>query len=237
MNCPRCQAMIHREDLLVCKDCGWMPENKQMLVENHIQRQSLLAFILITVTSCVLFVHSSTWDQHSLSIIPAKVSQILGLANQNQLIDIAEMCHDRMMSSCEEDALNSALQKSPNNLVIIERLANLKELMKKDREASFLYKKYFALGGMDARAAYKYANILTHLKNYDSAEKYYVTAIEQKPDVLQVSVNEAYVKMLMKTQQLKKAIAHIKKLREQGAPEYFLAHEYRLIESRLGRKG
>lgn len=236
MNCPRCQATIVRDELLVCKDCGWMPESKQLLIENQTQRQSLMAFLFITVSLCLMFVHASTWDQHSLSIIPAKVSQLLGVASHSQLIHVADMCHDRMMSACEEEALGEALEKSPNDLKNIERLANLKVLLKNDREAFFLYQKYFELGGNESRAAYKFANILAGIKDYKNAERYYVTAIEQKPDVLQVNVNEAYVKMLIQTEQYDKALKHIKNLRDQGAPEYFLSHEYRMIKKKLNKE-
>lgn len=224
------------DNIMICKDCGWMPEAKQKTMDNNIQRTCLLAFITFTVVASLLFVHTSTWDQHSIAIVPAKISETLGIASKQQLIQIADICNDRMLINCEESALVAALKKGPNDLEVIERLAKHKVLTKKSNEAFTLYRAYFALGGKDMKATYNYANLLAENNQYEEAERFYIDLINSKPNVLQLSVNEAYVEMLMKSGNYQKAAQHIELLRSEGAPDYFLNHEYAIINQRLAKK-
>lgn len=237
MNCLRCHAKIETTEVQVCPDCGWMPEVGQKNIDKESQRSSLLAFLAITLTASLLFVHTSTWDQYAFEVIPSKVKQSLGIASELELLSVANMCKERMLINCQETALEQALEKNQNNIVAIKELALLKKLQDKNAEALVLYARFVQLEGTDTKALYDYANLLTAAQNYELAEKYYVTALKSKPDVLQISVNEAYVNMLSKAGQLQKALKHIETLRKTGAPEYFLDREYVQIEIRMKSKG
>lgn len=238
-NCGLCSAQIPADssglNLVVCADCGWTPPN-QTHIEKQTQKTTIMVFSGFAVAACVLFFHAATWDQHFVSIVPIKIMKALGVASAQQLNSMAEICEDRMLPNCQEEALQDLVKKEPSNLAALEELARLKTLLKKNSEALALYQSFFAKGGKSSEAAYKLAKLLEDKSDYGSAERFYLQALAAKPDVLQITVNEAYVKMLIRNGQYKKARKHIDELRDNGAPKYFLSTEYTEIEKNLRKR-
>ncbi|MEZ4872256.1 MAG: hypothetical protein R2827_08430 [Bdellovibrionales bacterium] len=65
-------------------------------------------------------------------------------------------------------------------------------------------------GGRGSDALYEYAISLENIEDFDRARSIYEIALRQKPDVLQITVYEKYVKLLIKIGDISKAIETIK---------------------------
>ncbi len=237
--CPRCQQTVSEErtseDVIVCNHCGYTHDRREAELEaRHERRFSMIVFVgaLIALAGFIQFVH---WDTYSFEIIPLKVKEWTNTANSQELRKIADICRDRMIYSCTENALSEILQKNPNDLSSLEELAELQRLLGESAPAMQNFKSYFAQGGSDPAADFSYARLLDAAGQYADAQVYYQRTLLAKPAVIQVTVIQSYVSMLMKTHQIKEAIALIDDVRKHNGPEgkEFMAQEYNQITGRL----
>ena len=72
-------------------------------------------------------------------------------------------------------------------------------------EAVNTYRKFFANGGIDLEGSYEFAKALGQVGMVDEASKYYDYVLGAKPGVLQVTVVQNYVKLLMEAHRLDQA--------------------------------
>ncbi len=238
-SCPRCQFEISQDRMhvspIVCDHCGW----SSMKTQNKQEKQTTRTFQRIAIAGGIImmaaFIHVVNWDSHFFTIIPLKTAQMMGNADRSTLLQIADICTERMKYACTEEAYETVVTKNPADIQTLEKLAKLQLLMKQNDKSLRSYKQYFEQGGREAEPAYQYARLLEAAGMTNEAEQYYSYAIEQKPDTLQVAVSEAYVRLLMKTSRYKEAKNHIDHLRKRGVPKYFLSTEYDKISNVLKR--
>ena len=190
--------------------------------------------IITAILISVSYVHTVIWDKHAFNIVPLKVKQLLNLSTSSNLIEMADICNDRLMPACAEKAYIQALKKEPHNQEILAALGTLQDKMSKKNLALATYGLYFTNGGTDSDIAYHYAKVLDQFHRVDDAKKYYEYSLNAKPHIFQVTISKNYVTFLMKHNFLRQAKAFILKVRKQGenAP-YFMDDELVEIKKRL----
>ena len=102
----------------------------------------------------------------------------------------------------------------------------------KYNEAAQSYYKFFKSGGQDLESSYNYAKTLSQLGQVDEAIKYFDQVLGAKPDVLQVTVIQNYVKLLVENKRFVQAKVLIEHVRKDGgeAAGSFMDAEYKRIQ-------
>src|SRR5262249_49366836 len=97
-------------------------------------------------------------------------------------------------------------------------------------------REFFSKGGVDLEGSYMFAKALGQVGMVDEASKYYDYVLGQKPDVLQVTVVQNYVKLLMEANRLDQAQKLIEGVRKQSeASAYFMEDEFKKIKEAHSR--
>ncbi|MCB0343174.1 MAG: hypothetical protein KDD59_13095 [Bdellovibrionales bacterium] len=217
---------------MIC-DCGWSSSKKpNKILENYQKRTaiSLFMFALIFVGSLIFI---STWGQHSLSVVSIKAKQTLGLATQYDMTHYAQICLDRKFYDLAETALLSAYEHGADKETLAE-LGILQAKQRKDYEAMQTLGQYFKEGGTELEAQYEYAKTLDRNGHIDLARQYYLVVLEAKPDTVQTTVAQHYVKMLLRSNRLRDARQLIASYRRKGSNTgLFLEQEWQEIRQRM----
>ncbi len=237
--CPRCQQSVAevrtQAEVIVCNHCGYTHDRRDDELQAHHEKKfSLVTFgaALVLLAGFILFVH---WDKYAFTIIPLKAKEWSQTATPQDLRQIADICRERLHYSCTEKALSEIVQKNPNDLNSLYELAELQRRLGEVALSMANFKTYFSLGGNDGGADYSYARLLDLTEQYADAQVYYQRALLAKPGILQITVIQSYVSMLMKTHQTKQAIALIDDVRKHNGPEgqSFMAQEYNEMTRRF----
>jgi len=230
--CPRCAQNIAPErfaqDVIVCNHCGFTADTVAHKTESEIERQYIRAALCAGILIVAAFIQLVEWDQYFFSIIPLKMKQMTGLASSEDLRKIVGICEVRFHHACVEKALAQLSEKEPNNADVMFDLGEIRRKTGHTAEAAEAYQAHFARGGNSPDAAYELARIMEFNGQYDQAQNYYTRALMAKPEVLQVTVIQAYVNMLMKLGKNNDARAVIADVRRKNGPsaQYFMAKEY-----------
>ena len=236
--CPRCKQVISderaRDDVIVCNHCGYTHNQRDIELEEKHERRLLGVTLIGALLAIAGFIHFVQWDQYAFEIIPLKVKQWSHQASVHDLRKIANICRARMKYECTEKALAEIVRKdqadptSNKNLTTLFQLADLQRQLGQSVVAMADFKQYFSLGGSDPAADFSYAKLLDAAGFYKNAQIYYQRTLLAKPGILQITVIQHYVAMLMKTHQVKHALNLIRYVRNHTGPEgeTFMAREY-----------
>ena len=157
----------------------------------------MLIMLGISVITASTFLHSVRWGEHSVSVIPHKAMIAVGMADENNYNRLQEICVDRKMIDCVQSSLEDQLSADPNNLEVLKKLGKLHYQLENFEQAHETLSSYFANQGEDLMTAYYFAKILSKQGETDAAVEYFESILASKPDVLQVTVTEAYMDMLI----------------------------------------
>src|SRR5690606_24630914 len=165
-----------------------------------------------------VFIQAVNWDRHSFEIIPLTIKEFAGVANLNDYRRLTEICIERKKWDCTESSLAKRFALSPHSE--LEALADLGEVQykrQKVREAADSLNQYFAQGGLNLDASYTYARALSDIGDLEQASTVYDRILKSKPDTLQVTVAQNYIRVLMKAQRHRQAKEVLEEIRESGA--------------------
>ena len=229
--CPRCRLDVSedrkKKSPLICNHCGYTSttDNKS---EEWVEKRSIVWFAFISVFVVAAHIQLANWDRHALAIIPLTVKQWVGMDSSADWEAKAALCFDLKKWDCvESEYIKTA--KLDSSLWL--RTADLQMKRAKYNEAAQSYYQFFTNGGESVEASYNYAKALAHEGQVDEAIKYFDQVLAARPDVLQVTVAQSYVKLLMDHQrydQAKVLIAQIRK--DAGATgELFMDEEFQKI--------
>jgi tetratricopeptide (TPR) repeat protein len=105
------------------------------------------------------------------------------------------------------------------------------------QEAVNTYRTFFSKGGVDLEASYNFARALGQVGMVDEASKYFDYVLGAKPDVVQVTVVQNYVKLLMEANRLDQAQKLIEGVRKQSETSaYFMEDEFKKIQASKGAR-
>lgn len=214
--CPRCKLDIseqrRKQVPTICNHCGFSGSDK---VEKHSvagERNVIKVFSTLAILFVASYIQLANWDNHSLDIIPLKIKEATGTLSTADNEQYAQICMELKKWDCVETEYSLVAKQDPNQIL---RLANFQMKRAKYNEAAQTFYSFFQNGGNDLEASYSYAKALAQLGQVDEATKYFDQVLAARPDVLQVTVVQNYVKLLMDHQrydQAKKLIVDIRKL-------------------------
>lgn len=236
--CPRCSQALAEDrvsaDVVVCNHCGFSPETRAIEKQQQYEKQYVKALVVAAFFIVASYIHVVEWDQYFFSIIPLKMRQIVGSASSEDLRRIVQICEVRLKHTCVERALAELSNKEPSNSDVMYELGEIQRKTGQPAAAVASYRAHFARGGNSAEAAYQLARIMEFNGQYSDAQEFYARALMARPEVVQVTVVQAYVDMLLKLGKKAEAKGIIDDVRKKKGPEarQFMAKEYDSITQR-----
>lgn len=237
-NCPRCLLSINRERLyanpIVCDSCGHVLSEKQDSVEVGLERSFMWSIVAFSAFTLAAFMHVSTWDQFSGEIIGLKVGETIGTSSMADMERMAQICLELKKYDCTERKL---AQLSRQDVRIYARLGKFQMSQRKFTEAADSFRRFFNSGGGDLEANYQFARALGELGKIEEATKHFEYVLASKPDVLQVTVAQNYVKYLVQANRYDRARDVILKLRRKGdSVSSFMDSELKEIQQKFASR-
>lgn len=232
--CPRCHQEISQErrsvSPVICDHCGFSSGKADRKVQGEVESKFIKVSVAISVFLAVGFVQVANWDKHFLSVIPLQVKSLIGMMSQADAEEMAQVCLDRKKYDCVEQMYARTAFATLENRA---RLADFLSKRDKTRQAAEQYKIYFAQGGVDLMITYNYAKVLAQLGSFDEAAVLFQQVIDAKPETVQITVIQNYVRALINGNQLEKAKALIENVRKQSAQaNAFMTEEMNEIMSK-----
>lgn len=233
-HCPRCQQDFtedrKKSSVLVCSSCGWTPADSNKNVDKGMHKRFGIVASAIAVVATLSFIQAVEWDNHGTEIIPLKIKQTLGSASPTDLARIGEICIERSKLDCTEQAYKEMAQQTPEEYA---RLGKFQFQRGRFKDSTWAYGKYFEKGGQDMDAHYYFARSLSEVGQIDQAVEQFETVLASKPETLQVTVIQHYVRTLMDNQRYDQAKALIDNVREKSATNaYFMNDEFKKIQEK-----
>jgi tetratricopeptide (TPR) repeat protein len=234
--CPRCQFDIaaerRQESVVICDHCGFVISNAEEQFREKGEKKFItlalgLGFLLIAG-----FLQLTSWDTYSIEVIPLQIKGLIGASTNQDLERMAEICLDRKKLDCVENAYTKLGERDQTQLL---RLGKFEMSRGHYNEAVNTYRNFFSKGGVDLEASYNFARALGQVGMVDEAAKYYDYVLGAKPDVVQVTVVQNYVKLLMEANRLDQAQKLIETVRKQSETSaYFMEDEFQKIKASKG---
>lgn len=197
--CPQCHSDVLPERLsnepIVCQECGYTNNKNDYLQDRKLEKSFIKVAIGISILIVVSFIQMAIWDRYAIEIVYLQTIDAIGFTDEADLQKIATICEERRRHSCVEEALyGSAIR---GNMESWAKLGKFQMKREKFSAAADSFKHYFALGGLDLEASYQYARSLGATGQVDQAVAYYDQVLKAKPETLQVTVTQNYVKLLL----------------------------------------
>lgn len=232
--CSACQKEIPRErqfgNTMICT-CGWTKDLSYESQNKYRLNKTSGILIAVAVSLIISFIHIVNWDKYSLTIIPVKVRQVLGLSDIDELKKLLAICRERKKWNCVINAYNNIYEQDSSQIEILHKLGKLYVNLNNDEAAVETYKGYFDRGGVNIDAYYEYAKSLGRLGKTKDSISQYKTVLELKPNTLQTTVVKSYVKMLMANKMWREARKVIENYRKKSrSAEFFMESEMKKIK-------
>lgn len=237
-SCPRCHMDIaeerRRSQLVVCDSCGFVLSTADAELRDAIDKKFSYVAIAIAILIVAGFMQVTSWDKHALTVIPLQIKSLLGGNSLSDMEKMAEICMDRRKFDCVEKQYSKIAEQDMQQLL---RLGKFQMSRARYQEAAHTYRTFFSRNGIDLEGSYLYARALGQIGQVDEASKYYDYVLGAKPGVVQVTVVQNYVKLLMEAQRLDQAKQLIQGVRKTSdASSYFMEDELKKIQDLQGSR-
>lgn len=232
--CPRCKMDVSPERKkmtpVICDSCGFTLTGNEQKLDEQLQSRTIMVMGGMAALAVASFIQLSMWDNHALEIIPINVKGAIGMHSVSDAEAKAEICMDLKKWDCVETEYLTTAKADPSKYI---RAAHFQMKRAKYNDAAQNYYKFFQSGGQDLEASYNYAKALAELGQVDEAVKYFDQVLAAKPGVLQITVVNNYVKLLMKHQRYQQARVLIEQIRKDGGETAgsFMESEFQQIQS------
>lgn len=235
-NCPRCLQEIHTSRLrgapVVCDSCGNVLSPSQRASEEGLERSFLYMIIATAVFIVAGFVHVASWGSASLDVVLFKAGELAGGNSPAAIEKMARTCLELKKFECTEKMY---AQLARTDFKVNARLGKFQLSQRKFKEASESFRRFFAAGGGDIEVNYMYAKALGEIGEINEAAKHFDYVLAAKPDVVQITVVQNYVKYLISANKLDHAKKVIQKVRRRDTTvSSFMENELKDILQRQG---
>jgi len=222
---------------VVCPSCGYTESVREAHLETHLEKRFIKIAIIVATLLIAGFYQSVNWDTYALEVIPLKIKQWSGAASPVDLDRIAEICKERRKHDCVEIAYGTKADIF-RDLEALSLLGQYQVKREKFAEAVGTFKRYFDQGGLDIEASYQFAKSLGKVGQVEDSVRYFEQVLQAKPDTLQITVTQAYVKMLTDNGRAEQALKVIEDTRKTSpSANLFMQAEYKDLQSqRLNRR-
>lgn len=185
----------------------------------------------VSILILAAFFQIRAWDKHALEVIPLQIRSQFGALDMTDMDHMAAICMDRSDYDCvEQEYMTIAISTNDPNQML--RLAKFQMSRARYPQAADSFRRYIDKGGGDLTARYNLARALGQIGNIDEASKYYEEVLKAKPEILQITVIQNYVKLLISAHRIDRAKQLVKNVREKSdsSPD-FMEKEMAMIES------
>lgn len=207
--CPKCKSEISQDRLqyspVICNHCGYIDSKSAEKQQKQANRFSILVMLSISVITAGSFLHNVRWGAHSVEVIPHKAMIAIGMGSETNYNRLQEICLERKMINCVQTSLEEQLAANPENLEVLKKLGKLYYQRDNVEKAYNTLNTYFEKNGNDFMTAYYFAKTLSKQGATDKAAEYFEYILASKPDVLQVTVTETYMDMLIEANRFDEA--------------------------------
>ncbi len=159
---------------------------------------SIKRMVIFSIVFFSALFHLTQWGADSLKVVYLKTLSMVGAANINDTNSLLQLCEERIKPGCIETALED-LTRLEGTSDSYARLGDFLPLKNRDVEAVSVYIKGINLlnkATTTLNIYYGIAKSYEKLGKHALAIEWYTKAIESKPDVVQVTVTENYVRLL-----------------------------------------
>ncbi len=236
--CPQCKLDLSAERKnikpLVCNHCGFTSSNDELVTKQY-EKQIIFAFSGLAIFVVAAFIQLMNWDQHSLGILPITLKETIGMASPSDYEAKAAMCMDLKKWDCVEA---SYIETAKKDVQLSKRTGDFQMKRSKFAEAARSYYPLFQSGvAQDIEVSYSYAKALAATGQVDEAVSYFDAILAARPETLQITVVNNYVKLLMEHQRFDQAKVLISKIRKNSGPagESFMDDELKKIKELASR--
>lgn len=231
--CPQCKLEVTDSRSLpffICPHCGFTHNKSDKTSQNEVSKRFIKWSVGLSAVMVISFVHAVNWDNFFFEVIPLKAKQIVGMASAQDYGRLAEMCKVRKDSECVENMLTSKVQSDSKDIEILTELGQVQFQRNKFKESAQTLKRYFDNGGLNMDASYTYARALGQIGMVDESAQFYQRVLDSKPETMQISVTQNYVRMLMDAGRADQAKKVIESIRVKGSnAAMFMESEFQQI--------
>lgn len=218
--CPQCKLEVPESrslPILICPHCGFTNNKSFQKTQKEVSQRFIKLSVGLSAFMVIAFMHAVTWDTFFFEVLPLKAKQIVGMANANDYGRLADMCKIRKDSECVEKMLSNKVQAEPHNIENLAELGQVQFLRNNNKAAAQTLKKYFAEGGLSLEASYTFARASGQVGLIDESAEAYKRVLDAKPDTLQITVTQNFVRMLMNAGRAEQAKNVIDSIRIKGS--------------------
>jgi tetratricopeptide (TPR) repeat protein len=234
LTCPICFSQISKDRIMGGKaycSCGCSIRLSAPPSDTSKGAVPVIVFSIIFVATIL---HAINWDTYSLTIIPLKMKQLLGIASVAELKHVADICQSRKKLNCEVQALEKVFSIDARETQSLLRVGAIYMDTKNYLHATKTYSAYFSKGGKDTQARYLYARALGEVGKFKDAKKQFHYILKSDKKSPQYQVARSYVELLIKNRELETAKNIIEEYRGTGpSSAMFLEKELKSINQQL----
>jgi tetratricopeptide (TPR) repeat protein len=235
--CPRCRLKISSQRMrshpVVCDSCGHVLSANSVVIEEKIEQSFLLSIVGFSVAMIAGFILVANWGEHSLEAVTFEAGEIVGIHSARDYEHMSEVCLSLRRYKCVEKMYFQVARKDAAQFA---RLGRFQLNQGKYKEALESFRRYFANGNSkkDVEINYHYAKALAELGMIDEAAKRFEFVIDSRPQVMQVTVVQNYVKYLVQANRYDQAKRVIQKMRHRDRTvSQFMDTELKMIQAKL----
>lgn len=230
--CPRCKSDIPQERLnqtiVVCSACGWTNDNSFQQLQKSMNKRFIKVAVVSSIIMVAAFVQLVKWDKYAVQVIPYQVKSFFGSLSAEDVDSLSAICEERKNAACVESLYISLAKRESDNIEHLAKVGIVQYRRQKFNAAAATLKNYFAKGGADFNASYAYAQSLGRIGQIDEAVAYYDQILKAKPETLQVTVAQNYVKLLIENNRRDQALAVLNDIRTLGPnTTFFMDTEFK----------
>ncbi len=234
--CNRCHLSIDHnranERIVVCNHCGKVYSNSLLKPEAKGVLNFIYKSAVIIVFAFGLLQQVVTWDTASIRVLPYQFKSLVAMDTSKNNIYLAKVCLQLDKLDCYQNYLHKALVRNPKDMKVRAEYGKTLFNTMNYKEAKQTLNVYKRFGGKDRKVIFAYARSLEALGETKSAAREYRWLLRQKPNFLQITVTEQYVKLLMKKGynfQAKRYIQYVQR-NSKVAPQFMQAQLEKLIK-------
>lgn len=234
VTCGRCREVISsdrvKELLIVCK-CGAFYSRTEKALEQASPRRHMFYGLLMAALLFGALHQVRTYDTHFIEVIPYQVKALIKMDTKSDNLKVATMCLEVKNYKCNLQQLKNAYSKDPLDMLVMEELGTAHFKLKDYQASVDVFTEYFNKKGKSPDAGFVFAQSLEATNQDSKARRMYNWTIRQKPGVLQVTVTEKFIKLLIKNGKMnmaKKLIRFVQKNSSRTAD--FMQAELRVIK-------
>lgn len=238
--CPRCGNEIPQENLnagiLACS-CGWVDRGDLKRAERQTSRNIFNVMLKVAILLVPVMIYLAQWRGFGIEVTILRLGSALGMLSPESQHRLAEIY---LMTDNVPLALNKfkeIVKHSPKDWNTYTKLADMQMDRKEYSDAAQTLSAYIKNGGEDKSAAIrlKLAQALGKAGQTDTAIEQFKQILAAEPNILQVTVTQAYVKLLIENGRWEDAKSVVHDFRAHGSNgKDYLGDELAQIEEHFG---